>query len=118
MASRIAKVANYCDGGGSLTNHPFGHGEIDHPCRAHQERSAEFGRRAEDHLADQQGQRLRARAKTDRVATGHPCAVSIHVPLQDRRKAEDDRHDHGRAKQEPQCVQQRLAAIRVGVELG
>ena len=49
--------------GRSPADDPFGHGDVDHPAGAHQQRPAELARRADDQDPRQVGQHLRARAQ-------------------------------------------------------
>jgi len=94
------------EGLGVAADGPFGHGEVDHPGPAHQQRPVELTRRAEDNFADRQGQRLRARTEAEGVAAHHPGAVPTDVSSPDRHKAEGNREGHERTEQQPQGVQE------------
>ena len=59
-------------GSRSRADDPFSHGQIDHPGRAHQERSAQLTRRAGDQFPGRQGQGLPPGRSETADAMGSP----------------------------------------------
>ena len=79
--------------------------------------SAELTRRAEDNLADPEGQYLRTRAQAEGVAAHHPGAVPGDLAPPHRGEAKDNRERHERTEQQPEALQQSAIVVRALVEL-
>jgi len=88
----------------SVAHRPLGYGQVDDPAQRHCGIMRQFIRRAHEDSHDHQDEHLRRSAEPDRVSAGDPAAMALDVPAQNRREAENDRHEHRRRKNQARGV--------------